>query len=370
MAETRAEVVSQTIMYILLTIFTIMFTYQYFRRVLYMAFFTIIAPLITLTYPLDKIKDSKAQAFTMWIKEYVFNSLIQIVHLVVYYTLVGSAQSLVEVFPLYGVIAIGLISQGERIIRKMFGFNNADTIGTMKAAAIGGVITTALKKLKSASQAGKNKIRTSSEENEDTGVKGGATALARRYGKQVGGSTLGTLAGIQGGMIGLAAGISQGDMSAAFTGALAGKEIGQGFGQGLVNNIDVDDTKKKMEEIKNTFQEGAYGADAVRTKKFNDAFRNSSTYEALQNNSNFSEEKVQAMLNSGITDQESMTQILDSGLDIEDALKYHAIAEHCPPEILYDKSKMKVFCKELREMDDSFGDMSYGKIRDNVKKFI
>ena len=33
---------------------------------------------------LDKIKDSKSQAFDMWIKDYVFFSLIQVVHLLIY----------------------------------------------------------------------------------------------------------------------------------------------------------------------------------------------------------------------------------------------------------------------------------------------
>ena len=40
-----------------------------------MAFLTIIAPLVALTYPIDKINDGKAQAFNMWFKEYIFNLL-------------------------------------------------------------------------------------------------------------------------------------------------------------------------------------------------------------------------------------------------------------------------------------------------------
>ena len=60
-----------------------------------------IAPLITLTYPLDKISDGKAQAFNMWIREYIFNALIQVVHIMLYIVLISSAESLVKHFPIF-----------------------------------------------------------------------------------------------------------------------------------------------------------------------------------------------------------------------------------------------------------------------------
>ena len=71
-------------MYYYLVFMTIKFTVLYFKRVVYMAFLTMIAPLIGLTYPLDKIKDGQAQAFTMWIREFVFNALLQPLHLILY----------------------------------------------------------------------------------------------------------------------------------------------------------------------------------------------------------------------------------------------------------------------------------------------
>ena len=51
--------------YLALVIYTCIFTVQYLKRVVYMAFLTMIAPLIALTYPLDKIKDGKGVAFTI-----------------------------------------------------------------------------------------------------------------------------------------------------------------------------------------------------------------------------------------------------------------------------------------------------------------
>ena len=61
--------ISYTILYIMLVVFTAMFTFTYLKRLLYMAFFTMIAPLVALTYPLDKAGDGKAQAFNIWFKE-------------------------------------------------------------------------------------------------------------------------------------------------------------------------------------------------------------------------------------------------------------------------------------------------------------
>lgn len=48
---------TELIMYLVLVIYTVVFTIHYLKRLIYLAFFTMIAPLIALTYPLDKIKD-------------------------------------------------------------------------------------------------------------------------------------------------------------------------------------------------------------------------------------------------------------------------------------------------------------------------
>ena len=48
---------SSVIIYLVLVIYTVIFTIHYLKRLVYLAFFTMIAPLIALTYPLDKIKD-------------------------------------------------------------------------------------------------------------------------------------------------------------------------------------------------------------------------------------------------------------------------------------------------------------------------
>ena len=48
------------IIYIALVSFTVVFTFRYIKRVIYIAFLTLIAPLVALTYPIDKLKDRKS----------------------------------------------------------------------------------------------------------------------------------------------------------------------------------------------------------------------------------------------------------------------------------------------------------------------
>ena len=147
-AKTWSSVIVQVVLYFVLMIFTIIFTIQYLRRVIYIAFLTMIAPLITLTYPLDKIKDSKSQAFDMWIKDYVFFMLIQVVHLLIYYIIVGSSLDLVEQENwVFAIVAIGFLVPAEKIVKKMFGFEKSKTLGAMAAGATGALIMNAINKI-------------------------------------------------------------------------------------------------------------------------------------------------------------------------------------------------------------------------------
>lgn len=120
------------IFYIGLVAYTVYFTYVYLKRMLMIAFLTIIAPLVALTYPLDKISDGKAQAFNMWLKEYMFNAILQPFHLVIYMVIVGSAMDLAQNNIVYSLAALAFIIPAEKILRNMFGFNKAGA-GTMSA---------------------------------------------------------------------------------------------------------------------------------------------------------------------------------------------------------------------------------------------
>ena len=136
--------IAYLIMYLALVYYTCMFTFFYLKRLLMMAFLTLIAPLVALTYPIDKMNDGKAQAFDSWLKEYVFNALIQPFHLIIYTIFVGSAMSFASNNIIYMIAALGFIMPAEKILRKFFGFEKAGA-GTLGALGTLGVASMAKK---------------------------------------------------------------------------------------------------------------------------------------------------------------------------------------------------------------------------------
>lgn len=135
------------ILYLVLVVYTVIFTIHYLKRVVYLAFFTMIAPLIAVTYPIDKIKDGQAQAFGTWIKEYTFNAAIPVIHIIIYYALVESAANLAEANPLYAIVCISFLIPAEKFFKKLFGFEKANTVGQLGAAAGGALIMNAINKM-------------------------------------------------------------------------------------------------------------------------------------------------------------------------------------------------------------------------------
>lgn len=126
--------------YIALTIYTAMFTFTYLKRLLNMTFLTLIAPMVALTYPLDKATDGKAQAFNMWLREYMFNALLQPLHLLLYTVLVGSAIQLAANNIIYAIAALAFILPAEKLLKAMFNFRNGNTDSSLGGFA-GGMLT-------------------------------------------------------------------------------------------------------------------------------------------------------------------------------------------------------------------------------------
>lgn len=141
------EYLGYAIAYLVLVIYTVFFAFTYLKRVLYMAFLTIIAPLVAMTYSIDKIADGKAQAFNMWLKEYIFNLLIQPMHLLLYLILISMAYDLAATNIIYTLVAIGFMIPAEKFVRKMFGFEKAQTPGLLGGAAGAALTMTGMQKL-------------------------------------------------------------------------------------------------------------------------------------------------------------------------------------------------------------------------------
>lgn len=127
-----------TVIYLALVMYTILFLFRYLKRVMMLAFLTIIAPLMAMTYPLDKLQDGSAQGFNTWLKEYIFNLLIQPVHLILYTVLIGASMDLIADNIVFALATLGFILQAEKILRKFFGFEKASTVAG--GSALGGAL--------------------------------------------------------------------------------------------------------------------------------------------------------------------------------------------------------------------------------------
>lgn len=134
------------IVYLVLIGITLAFLLMYIKRMIVVAFLIIIAPLITITYAIDRVGDSKSQALDSWLKEFVWTVLIQPFHCVIYIVFASVALNSLEVGTFSGSILAAMcmvfIMQAEDIIKKIFGIQ-ADNIGKMSgsfAMAAGGAM--------------------------------------------------------------------------------------------------------------------------------------------------------------------------------------------------------------------------------------
>ncbi len=157
LANWGSEYIGYAICFIVLVIFTGFFVLTYMKRVLYMAFLTLMAPLVAVTYPIDKLSDGSAQGFNKWFKEYIFNLLIQPMHLLLYYVLITSAFDLAGKNVIYALVAMGFMIPAEKILRSFFGFDKSSTAPSMATGAAVGMGLAQLMKPKPPKLAGGKK---------------------------------------------------------------------------------------------------------------------------------------------------------------------------------------------------------------------
>lgn len=115
-------VMGYAILYLVLVVETIMFAFTYIKRVLQMSFLTMVAPIVAIMYPVDKIGDGKAQAFNTWFKDYLFNILIQPMHLLLYTIFIVAASELSSRNIIYAIAMYGFMIPSEKYFKKILGF--------------------------------------------------------------------------------------------------------------------------------------------------------------------------------------------------------------------------------------------------------
>ena len=137
------------IIYIIMIGVTLLYLVTYIKRMLTIAFLIIISPLITITYSIDKMRDNRSQALDTWMKEFMYNVLIQPFHCIIYLVFIQTALQLMSdsrsmASSVLAVIMILFMHKAEDIVKQIFNFQSA-SLG--KAVANTALITTGLSML-------------------------------------------------------------------------------------------------------------------------------------------------------------------------------------------------------------------------------
>lgn len=120
---------------------TVAFFIQYVRRFFTIGFLISISPLITVTYSIDKMGDGKSQALNVWLREFIFNVVIQPFHCIIYTLLCTAAISSLTNGPglkeiVVAVASLLFVFKAEDIVKNIFGFR----AGSMENAAAAGAL--------------------------------------------------------------------------------------------------------------------------------------------------------------------------------------------------------------------------------------
>ena len=125
------EVVAQATIYTVLVFYQLRFLIMYTKRFLMTGFLIVIAPLISITYALDRAADKKSQIFSSWWKELVVNILIQPLHALLYLVFMYSAGEIAAAAPLFAVAFIMALARGEKIVKGIFNLRGLTSIHSM-----------------------------------------------------------------------------------------------------------------------------------------------------------------------------------------------------------------------------------------------
>lgn len=233
---------------------------MYIKRMLTISLLTCVAPLITVTYAMDKIGDKKSQVLNTWIKEYTYNVLMQPFHCIIYIVFVKNALDILTKTPtsfaavIISIMCMSFMVISEGIVKAIFGLN-ANTMtsaaGSIAAFAGGATIAANLSgKVKNAKNKIEANVKTTSEmakkmpktENKIYNKNMTLGEKARNLGEKAlsgAGKVAGTakklylnpkLTGIQTAMISGALGLATGDAGTAINSAHAGKSAGETLG--------------------------------------------------------------------------------------------------------------------------------------------
>lgn len=142
-----SESTAYSVCYLVLTFMTFTFVIMYLKRLITIAFLIIIAPLVTITYSIDKMGDGKAQGLNNWFKEFLYNIIIQPFHCIAYAALGGMATTLASssgaglAEGVACIVIVAFIMKSEKILKTIFHMQSDSMMDALGSAAIASNIT-------------------------------------------------------------------------------------------------------------------------------------------------------------------------------------------------------------------------------------
>lgn len=119
------------IMYMTLVFFAFKYTLIYLKRYLTILVLTLMGPGVGVAYALQKALSGKSSALTTWMKEYIMNIIIQIVHALLYAVFISQAMilSLQSVAGMgFALILMNYVSKADELFKKIFDFGGGDSL--------------------------------------------------------------------------------------------------------------------------------------------------------------------------------------------------------------------------------------------------
>lgn len=162
---------ASAIMWVILIVMTFIMLIMFIKRFVTVCFLTLIAPLITITYAMDKAGDNRSQILNTWLKEFCYNVLVQIVYALSYLIFAKTGIDLMVTKLDFGALTLAVLSMiamflAVNIIKQIFGFNKASNL--VKQLGMGMVISKTISTTKKAIGLGKEVRQAHKKENPDT----------------------------------------------------------------------------------------------------------------------------------------------------------------------------------------------------------
>ena len=115
------EHIGWALVYIMLVILTLAFVWMYGKRVVYVAVLIILAPIVGVWYPINRVNGARAHTLNLWFKEFMGNLVIQPLHIFLYTILIGGAMELALANPIYVIVAIMGLVFVENLVKDLLG---------------------------------------------------------------------------------------------------------------------------------------------------------------------------------------------------------------------------------------------------------